>query len=64
MIACILKRLLLIISTLLAIMTINFFLIQSAPKGPIDQMMDKINDTQSKETQDLVKDRVYRGLNG
>ncbi|MDU9759510.1 peptide ABC transporter permease, partial [Helicobacter pylori] len=39
MIAYILKRLLLIIPTLLAIMTINFFLIQSAPGGPIEQMM-------------------------
>lgn len=46
MIAYILKRLLLIIPTLLAIMTINFFLIQSAPGGPIEQMMAKINNTQ------------------
>lgn len=64
MIAYILKRLLLIIPTLLAIMTINFFLIQSAPGGPIEQMMAKINNAQSKETQGLVKDRAYRASQG
>lgn len=64
MIAYILKRLLLIIPTLLAIMTINFFLIQSAPGGPIEQMMAKINNTQSKEIQSVVKDRAYRGSQG
>ena len=37
MAAYILRRLLLIIPTLLAIITINFFIIQLAPGGPVDQ---------------------------
>ena len=38
----ILKRLFLIIPTLLGIFTINFFLIQAAPGGPVDTMIAKI----------------------
>ena len=37
--AYIVRRLLLVIPTLLAIITINFFLIQAAPGGPVDQMI-------------------------
>ena len=40
--AYILKRLFLIIPTLLGIFTINFFLIQAAPGGPVDTMIAKI----------------------
>jgi microcin C transport system permease protein len=36
------RRLLLIIPTLLGIMTINFFVIQLAPGGPVDQMIAKL----------------------
>lgn len=36
------KRLLLIIPTLLGIMVINFFIIQAAPGGPVEQMIAKI----------------------
>ena len=36
------KRLLLIIPTLLGIFTINFFLIQTAPGGPVDTMIAKL----------------------
>ncbi|MEH6444805.1 MAG: microcin C ABC transporter permease YejB [Oceanospirillaceae bacterium] len=39
--AYVIRRLLLIIPTLLAIITINFFLIQAAPGGPVDQMIAK-----------------------
>lgn len=39
--AYIIRRLLLVIPTLLAIVTINFFLIQAAPGGPVDQMIAK-----------------------
>lgn len=35
----ILKRLLLIIPTLLGVVTINFFIVQLAPGGPVDQMI-------------------------
>ncbi len=38
----ILKRLLLIIPTLLGIFTINFFLIQAAPGGPVDTMIARL----------------------
>jgi microcin C transport system permease protein len=40
--AYILRRLLLMIPTLLGIMTINFFIIQAAPGGPVDQVIAKI----------------------
>ncbi|PZT48070.1 microcin ABC transporter permease [Helicobacter valdiviensis] len=36
------KRLILIVPTLLGIMTLNFFIIQLAPGGPVEQMMAKI----------------------
>ena len=39
----ILKRLLLIIPTLWAIITLNFFIVQIAPGGPVDQAVAKIN---------------------
>ena len=38
----ILKRLLLLIPTLLGILTLNFFLIQAAPGGPVDQMIARL----------------------
>jgi len=42
MTAYILRRLLLMIPTLFGIMTINFFIIQAAPGGPVDQAIAKI----------------------
>ncbi|MBW2061949.1 MAG: microcin C ABC transporter permease YejB [Deltaproteobacteria bacterium] len=42
MIAYIIRRLLLIIPTLLGIMTINFIVIQAAPGGPVEQMIARI----------------------
>lgn len=39
----ILKRLLLIIPTLWGIITINFFIIQAAPGGPVEQMLAKLS---------------------
>ncbi len=39
MTAYILRRLLLVIPTLLAIITINFFIVQIAPGGPVEQMI-------------------------
>lgn len=38
----ILKRLLLIVPTLLGIMTLNFFIIQAAPGGPVEQMIARL----------------------
>ena len=40
--AYIFKRLLLIIPTLLGIITLNFFIIQAAPGGPVEQMIAKL----------------------
>jgi microcin C transport system permease protein len=47
MIAYIVRRLLLMIPTLLGIMIINFVVIQSAPGGPIDQTIAKLRGTGS-----------------
>lgn len=46
----ILRRLLLIIPTLLGILIINFFIIQSAPGGPVEQMIASIQGEQAGET--------------
>lgn len=39
----IIRRLLLIIPTLLGIMTINFFIIQTSPGGPVERMISQLN---------------------
>ncbi len=39
----ILKRLLLIVPTLLGIITLNFFIVQLAPGGPVDQMLVRMS---------------------
>ena len=42
-----LKRLLLVIPTLLGIMTLNFFIVQAAPGGPVEQMIAKLEGVES-----------------
>ena len=42
MTAYILRRLLLMIPTLIGIMTINFFIVQAAPGGPVEQMLARM----------------------
>ena|SRR3990167_239952 len=42
MLAYIIRRLLLIIPTLLGILTLNFFIIQAAPGGPVEQMIAQL----------------------
>ncbi|WP_028577238.1 microcin C ABC transporter permease YejB [Desulfomicrobium escambiense] len=42
MLAYILRRLALIIPTLLGILTLNFFIIQAAPGGPVEQMVARL----------------------
>ena len=42
MLAYLARRLLLIIPTLLGILALNFFIIQVAPGGPVEQMLAKI----------------------
>jgi microcin C transport system permease protein len=45
MLAYILRRLMLVVPTLLGIMIINFFIIQMAPGGPVEQMLAQIEGT-------------------
>lgn len=60
------KRLLLIIPTLFGIITINFFIIQLAPGGPVEQMMAKLQhfNTSSEAGMGSVGNAVYRGAEG
>ncbi len=50
MLAYIVRRLLLIIPTLLGILTINFFIIQAAPGGPVEQMIARLEATGTEAT--------------
>jgi len=54
----ILKRLLLIIPTLIGIMTLNFFIVQVAPGGPVEQAIAKYQGIDSDATS-----RVTSGTN-
>lgn len=74
----ILKRLFLIIPTLLGVMLINFAIVQSAPGGPIEQIISKVrgqtgdaesrlgggSDHGSQFDQMAGNDSVYRGAQG
>ena len=42
MLAYIIRRLLLIVPTLLGIMILNFFIVQLAPGGPVEQMLAQL----------------------
>ena len=46
MIAYALRRILLMIPTVFAIMVVNFFIVQAAPGGPVEQMIAKIKGTE------------------
>lgn len=52
--AYIIRRILLIIPTLWAIITINFFIIQVAPGGPVDQMVAKMEGINSNMTMERL----------
>src|SRR3977135_2525289 len=45
MFAYILRRLMLVVPTLIGIMVINFFIVQAAPGGPVEQMLAQIQGT-------------------
>lgn len=79
MIAYLIRRLLLVIPTLWAIITINFFIVQIAPGGPVDQAIATIELGQrsgfsggsmgdglghAKSGSDSVGDSQYRGSRG
>lgn len=50
MLAYVVRRLLLLIPTLLGIMAVNFFIVQAAPGGPVEQMISKIKGTSGDAT--------------
>jgi microcin C transport system permease protein len=58
MLAYILRRLLLIIPTLLGIMTLNFIIVQAAPGGPVEQMIARL------QGQDVDATRRFSGAGG
>jgi len=80
MISYILRRFLLIIPTMLGILTINFFIIQAAPGGPVEQMIARLESTVESATvrvagsenaelkrsvsRSLSPDSSYRGAQG
>ncbi len=77
MTAYILRRLLLVIPTLLGIMTINFFVVQIAPGGPVEQFIAKMEGQQVAATERVAgganpellrnrnrEDATYRGAQG
>lgn len=47
MLSYIIRRLMLIVPTLLGILTLNFFIIQAAPGGPVEQMIAKLEGMES-----------------
>src|SRR5437870_12711049 len=51
MIAYAIRRILLMIPTLLAIMVVNFFIVQAAPGGPIEQMIARLKGSQIAATE-------------
>lgn len=59
MVAYIIRRLLLIVPTLLAIMVINFAIIQTAPGGPVEQIIANLTGEGAAATE-----RVARGTGG
>src|SRR5690348_6002894 len=51
MIAYAIRRIALMVPTLLAIMVVNFFIVQAAPGGPIEQMIAKLKGTEIAATE-------------
>ncbi|MCP4745262.1 MAG: microcin C ABC transporter permease YejB [Desulfobacteraceae bacterium] len=77
MTAYIIRRLMLVIPTLLGIMTVNFFVIQAAPGGPVEQFIARMEGEQVAATErftgsgsaelksrSLDENRTYRGAQG
>lgn len=65
MLKYILKRLFLVVPTLLGIIAINFFIIQAAPGGPVEQMINKIENANNPSGGEASQGRSrYRGDTG
>ena len=54
MIAYAVRRILLIVPTLLAIMVVNFFIVQAAPGGPIQQMISRLKGSDISATERIT----------
>jgi microcin C transport system permease protein len=54
MLAYIVRRLLLVIPTLLGIMLVNFLIVQAAPGGPVEQVLAEISGTAGSATDRLT----------
>ncbi len=54
MLSYVVRRVLLIIPTLFAIITVNFFIIQIAPGGPVDQMIAKMQGLETNMTMQRI----------
>ncbi len=63
MLSYVLRRILLIIPTLLGIMTINFFIIQTSPGGPVEKMILKLNNQESKTLQRITQSEQSDSIN-
>jgi len=75
MIAYAVRRIMLMVPTLLAIMVVNFFIVQAAPGGPIQQMISKLKGTETSATERITSsgtdvkgqsggETQYRGARG
>jgi microcin C transport system permease protein len=64
MVNYILRRLLLIVPTLLAIITINFFIVQIAPGGPVDQMIANMSGIQSNMIMERISGQGVQEVGG
>ena len=76
MIAYAIRRILLMIPTLFAIMVVNFFIVQAAPGGPVQQMIAKLKGNTISATERVTggngetapaqsnSDNLYRGARG
>jgi microcin C transport system permease protein len=54
MIAYAFRRIMLMIPTLLAIMVVNFFIVQAAPGGPIEQMIARLKGNEIAATERIT----------
>jgi microcin C transport system permease protein len=61
MLAYIIRRLLLIFPTLFGIMAINFVVIQSAPGGPVEQLIQQLGEGDAPAVTDGVGDSAAPG---
>ncbi len=64
MVSYIIRRLLLIIPTLFLIITINFFIIQIAPGGPVDQMVARMSGVDSNMIMERISGQGQQEVGG